>query len=268
MTQEQIDDAHQENNQMKEDLKSIIEISRTRKIEELYSDSRKFYLFHSLCVSNVIFKVNWKKHRCLEPYYNYTDESDEAFAFLALLNNANRIEDMVDSSLDKSAWRQPLFTEATNSSTYKNGRTNLKMSQGKGWTNESILLFATLQESISKFRVEKKELMEKIGRDLLRMYEDEYGKKKTAAVDDASSLGSGNDDDDKRKREENERKLDAFFRMTAKRRCIGDTIAVSSDSRRNENDDNNEDDIPPLDAIGPNSQLAGDGSNDDIMTEV
>ena len=69
-----------------------------------------------------------------------------------------------------------------------------------------------------------------------------------------SSWNGNDDEENKWKEEENNKKkrLEEFFRMTAKRRCIGDTIAVSYVLDRNSvNDDR---DIPPLHTICINNQ--------------
>ena len=170
-------------------------------------------------MKNVIFRTKWKKGRCREPYFKYTDESNEAFAFLVLMNNANRIEDMANPDKEKDEWRQPLFTEATNSSTYKTGRTSQK---GRGWTEEAILMFAKLQERVCNYRRFQKDLMSKLGMDVLQIYRINYGNVRTSSS--SSTIDDDYNETDKRGREDREKQLDNFFRMSAKRRCIGDTM--------------------------------------------
>ena len=158
-------------NKIKTNLRSLLQIARLGSIEDIYSDSHLFYLFHSICVKNVIFRTKWKKGICREPYYKYTDESDEAFAFLVLVNNADRIEDMADPEKGMHEWRQPLYTEAPKSNTYKTGRTS------RGWTTDAILTFASLQQRVCKYRISEKESIEKLGRDVLELYRNNYGTK-------------------------------------------------------------------------------------------
>ena len=219
MNQEDIDLADNENESMKNHLRSIIQVARSRNIEDIYKDTELFFWFHSICVTNVIFRTKCRKGRCVDPYYVYTDESDEAFAFLVLLNNANRIEDMADPNKDKDEWRQPLFTEATNSKTYKEGRTVQKLLQGKGWTKKAILQFADFQTTICSYRKERKEEIEKLGKDILSMYREKYSSNEDESTEN-NSLDTRYEDDE-------ERRVDEFFRQSAKRRCIGDSIAVA-----------------------------------------
>jgi len=42
-------------------MKEIIKIAKDGKIEEVYHDVNKYFLFHRLCVMNVLFKTKWKK---------------------------------------------------------------------------------------------------------------------------------------------------------------------------------------------------------------
>ena len=214
-------------NKIKTNLRSLLQIAKLKSIEDIYSDSYLFYLFHSVCVKNVIFRTKWKKGICREPYYKYTDESDEAFAFLVLVNNANRIEDMANPDKGIDEWRQPLYTEATKSSTtYKTGRTspNPNLLKGKGWTTDAILMFATLQESVCKYRISRKESIEKLGRDVLEFYRINHGTK----GGDHGTTDDDYEEDNKRRREEKEKQLDIFFRSSAKRRHIGDTMIHAS----------------------------------------
>ena len=197
-------------------LSSLLQIAKLGYIEDIYSDSDLFYLFHSICVKNVIFRTKWKKGIFREPYYKYTDESDEAFAFLVLVNNANRIEDMANPDKEKDEWRQPLYTEATKSNTYKSHP------KGKGWTTDAILMFATLQQRVCEYRISSKESIEKLGRDVLELYRINYGTK-------GGDHGTTDDDYEevnKRRRLQKEKQLDSFFRSSAKRRYIGDTAMM------------------------------------------
>ena len=211
-------------NKIKTNLRSLLQIAKLKSIEDIYSDSYLFYLFHSVCVKNVIFRTKWKKGRCQEPYYKYTDESDEAFAFLVLVNNANRIEDMANPDKRIDEWRQPLYTEATKSDTYKTGRTSQKLVQGKGWTTDAILMFATLQQKVCEYRISMKESIEKLGRDVLELYRINHGTK----GGDHGTTDDDYEEDNKRRREEKEKQLDIFFRSSAKRRHIGDTMIHAS----------------------------------------
>ena len=212
-------------NKIKTNLRSLLQIAKLKSIEDIYSDSYLFYLFHSVCVKNVIFRTKWKKGICREPYYKYTDESDEAFAFLVLVNNANRIEDMANPDKGIDEWRQPLYTEATKSSTtYKTGRTSQKLVQGKGWTTDAILMFATLQQRVCKYRISMKGSIEKLGRDVLELYRINHGTK----GGDHGTTDDDYEEDNKRRREEKEKQLDIFFRSSAKRRHIGDTMIHAS----------------------------------------
>lgn len=222
MSQEEMDIADKENESMKKHLRSIIEIARSRNIQDIYKDTELFFWFHSICVTNVIFRTKARKGRCVDPYYVYTDESDEAFAFLVLLNNANRIEDMADPDKDKDEWRQPLFTEATNSKTYKEGRTGEKLIQGKGWTKKAILQFADFQTTICSYRKDRKEEIEKLGREVLDLYREKYSKHEEESTEN-NSLDTQN-----RNEEDEEKRVDEFFRISAKRRRIGDSIAVAT----------------------------------------
>ena len=219
MTLQQAKKEEDKVNKIKTNLRSLLQLARLKKIDDIYTAPDLFYVFHSICVKNVIFRTKWKKGRCREPYFKYTDESDEAFAFLVLMNNANRIEDMADPDKEKDEWRQPLFTEATNSSTYKTGRTSQK---GRGWTEEAILMFAKLQERVCKYRRSQKDLMVKLGRDVLQIYRINYGNE--GAISSSISIDDDYNETDKRGREDREKQLDNFFRMSAKRRCIGDTM--------------------------------------------
>ena len=203
-------------------LSSLLQIAKLGYIEDIYSDSDLFYLFHSICVKNVIFRTKWKKGIFREPYYKYTDESDEAFAFLVLVNNANRIEDMANPHKGKDEWRQPIYTEATKSNTYKKGKTSQKLVQGKGWTTDAILTFANLQQRVCEYRISRKESIEKLGRDVLELYRINYGTK-------GGDHGTTDDDYEevnKRRRLQKEKQLDSFFRSSAKRRYIGDTAMM------------------------------------------
>ena len=209
-------------NKIKTNLRSLLQIAKLKSIEDIYSDSDLFYLFHSICVKNVIFRTKWKKGICREPYYKYTDESDEAFAFLVLVNNANRIKDMANPHKGEDERRQPLYTDATKSSTYKTGRTS------KGWTTDAILMFATLQQRVCDFRIKCKESIEKLGRDVLGFYRNNYG---TKGGDD-DTADDDNEKDNKRRREEKEKQLDIFFRSSAKRRFIGDTAMIHASTSK------------------------------------
>ena len=226
-------------NKIKTNLRSLLQIAKLKSIEDIYSDSDLFYLFHSVCVKNVIFRTKWKKGICREPYYKYTDESDEAFAFLVLMNNANRIEDMANPDKGMDEWRQPLYTEATKSNTYKTGRTSQNLLQGKGWTTDAILMFATLQQSVCEYRMKRKESIEKLGRDVLELYRINYETK----GEDHGTTDDDYEEDNKRRREEKEKQLDIFFRLSAKRRYIGDTMIHASRTSKSMPD------LPQLDNI-------------------
>ena len=209
-------------NKITTNLTSLLQIAKLKSIEDIYSDSDLFYLFHSICVKNVIFRTKWKKGICREPYYKYTDESDEEFAFLVLVNNANRITDMANPHKGMDEWRQPLYTDATKSSTYKTGRTS------KGWTTDAILMFANLQQRVCDFKIKSKESIEKLGRDVLELYRLNYGTK----GEDHGTTDDDNEKDNKPRREEKEKQLDIFVRSSAKRRFIGDTAMIHASTSK------------------------------------
>ena len=48
-------------NKIKTNLRSLLQIAKLKSIEDIYSDSDLFYLFHSVNVKNVIFRTKWKK---------------------------------------------------------------------------------------------------------------------------------------------------------------------------------------------------------------
>ena len=47
-------------------LSSLLQIAKLKSIEDIYTDSGLFYLFHSICVKDVIFRTKWKKGICRE----------------------------------------------------------------------------------------------------------------------------------------------------------------------------------------------------------
>ena len=71
-------------------MKKLLDLVLKRKWIEVYNDDDLFFTFHSICVANVLFRTKWKRHRLVDMYDKYTDESDEAFAFVILENNVQR----------------------------------------------------------------------------------------------------------------------------------------------------------------------------------
>ena len=198
-------------------MSTIIDDTLKDNIESIYSDSDKYFLFHRICVMNVMFKTKWKKNRMIKSYYEYTDVSDEAFAFLLIENNGLRYIDMADEEKEEVEYNQPRYTDARRKN--ENGE-NRKNTIGRGWSQEGRMRFIKLQTIIENMRDGKQEMIENLGNEVLGKYRDMFGNKKDDVVE-----GSIEDIEVKDKRNREAKEWDDFIRMNSKRRRRGNQRA-------------------------------------------
>jgi hypothetical protein len=191
-------------------MKDIIDIVRKGNIEEIYQDADKYFLFHQICVMNVLFKTKWKKNRLLQTCFKYTDVSDDAFAFLILENNAARYIDMADENKDSQDYSLPIYTDAIGKVSQHNSR-NLK---GRGWSREGMIRFQKLQMKIEDLYESDPELIESLGQSVLEKYRDLFGKKSERCINEENIES----DRAKNNREKEDKEWDEFMRRNAKRR--------------------------------------------------
>jgi hypothetical protein len=194
-------------------MKDIIQIVKNGNIEEIYRDVNKYFLFHQMCVMNVLFKTKWKKQRLLQQCFKYTDISDDAFAFLTLENNSLRYIDMADEEKDRQDYSLPIYTDAIG----RRGQYESRNLKGKGWSREGMIRFQKLQMKIEDLFDNEAEMMETLGQSVLDKYRDLYGKSGVGSV-----CGNNIESNfDQSKRDQEDKEWDDFLRRNAKRRKIG-----------------------------------------------
>ena len=194
-------------------MKDIIKIVKEGNIEEIYGDVNKYFLFHQCCVMNVLFKTKWKKNRLVQNCFNYTDVSDDAFAFLILENNALRYIDMADENKDCEDYSLPIYTDATGKKGIQNNR-NLK---GKGWSREGMIRFQKIQMKIENLYENDSDKMELLGQVVLEKYREQNGNGCT----DGANNDNIESEPDQIQRDKEDKEWDDFLRRNSKRRKIG-----------------------------------------------
>ena len=194
-------------------MKDIIKIVKDGNIEDIYRDVDKYFLFHQLCVMNVLFKTKWKRNRMIQKCFQYTDVSDDAFAFLILENNSLRYIDMADEEKDCDDYSLPIYTDAIGRIGQTNGR-NLK---GKGWSRKGMLRFQQIQMKIEDLYDNEAEMMASLGQLVLKKYRELNGNGGAVGVPD-DQIES---EHDQNKRDKEDKEWDEFLRRNAKRRRIG-----------------------------------------------
>ena len=198
-------------------MSSIIDDTLKDNIESVYSDSDKYFLFHRICVKNVLFITKWKKNRMIKNYYEYTDVSDEAFAFLLIENNGLRYLDMADEDKDEAEYSQPRYTDARGKNETGDNRKNMI---GRGWSQKGRMRFIKLQTIIENMRDDKQEMIENLGQEVLGKYRDMFGNASNDVLE-----GSIEDNVEKDKRDREAKEWDEFLRMNSKRRKRGNQYA-------------------------------------------
>jgi hypothetical protein len=193
-------------------MKDIIKIVKDGNIEDIYRDVDKYFLFHQLCVMNVLFKTKWKRNRMIQKCFQYTDVSDDAFAFLILENNSLRYIDMADEEKDCDDYSLPIYTDAIGRIGQTNGR-NLK---GKGWSRKGMLRFQQIQMKIEDLYDNEAEMMASLGQLVLKKYRELNGNGGAVGVPD-DQIES---EHDQNKRDKEDKEWDEFLRRNAKRRRI------------------------------------------------
>jgi len=197
-------------------ISSIIEDTLKNNIESIYSNSDKYFLFHRICVMNVMFKTKWKKNRMIKSFHEYTDVSDEAFAFLLIENNRLRYIDMADEDKEQSEYNQPQYTDARGKNEIGDESKNMI---GRGWSQKGRMRFIKLQRQIENMRENSVEMIENLGQDVLAKYRDMFGNTNNEVIE-----GSIEDNEEKDKRDRDEKEWDDFIRMNSKRRKKGNQL--------------------------------------------
>jgi hypothetical protein len=201
-------------------MKEIIKIAKDGKIEEVYHDVNKYFLFHRLCVMNVLFKTKWKKNRMTQKCFDYTDVSDDAFAFLILENNALRYIDMADEEKDSEDYSLPVYTDAVG----KTGQENSRNLKGKGWSREGMIRFQKIQMQIEDLFENESDMMNTLSQLVL----DKYRAMNANGCVEGVQYDQIETEQDKNKRDKEDQEWDDFLRRNAKRRRGGGIGAMAS----------------------------------------
>ena len=139
-------------------MKDSIQIVTNENIEEIYRDVSKCFLFHQMCVTNVLFNTKWEK-RLLQKCFKCVDVSDDAFAFLTLENNSLRYVDIADQEKDSKDHSLPIYVDAI-SRRRQDECINLK---GNGWSREGMIRFQKLQMRKEDLFDNEADMMETLG---------------------------------------------------------------------------------------------------------